>query len=97
MHPTLSRWRSGIRHTLFYNSCILTWHSIVVSEQLVRLQLAQEVEEGEQDYLVDLEGSQADDHPSVVILNGLRLEDDQCVYSHLDLLPVSIPILIVVD
>lgn len=91
MHPTLSRWRSGVRCIQFYNSRILTWHLIVVSEQLVRLQLAQEVEEGEQDYVADLEESQADDHPSVVILNGLRLEDDQCViptsiskYSHID-------------
>lgn len=79
MRPTLSRWRSGVRCTYFHNSRILTWHLIVVSEQLVRLQLAQEVEEGEQDYVADLEESQADDHPSVVVLNGLRLEDDQCV------------------
>jgi hypothetical protein len=50
----------------------------VVSEQLVRLQLAQEVEQEEQDDTADLEGSLADDHPSMVILNGLRLEDDQC-------------------
>jgi hypothetical protein len=57
----------------------------VVSEQLVRLQLAQEVEEGEQDYVAGLEGSPGDDHPSVVVLNGLRLEDDQYVHFHLDL------------
>lgn len=31
------------------------------------------------------EGSLADDHPSVVILNGLRLEDDQYVFFLLDL------------
>lgn len=57
----------------------------MVSEQLVRLQLAQEVDEEDQDYVADLEGSPADDHPSVVILNGLRLEDDQFVYFHLHL------------
>jgi len=78
MHPTLSRWRSGIRETYFYNPRILTWHLIVVLEQLVHLQLAQEVEQGEQDDTADLEGSLADNHPSVVVLNGLRLEDDQC-------------------
>jgi len=54
----------------------------VVSEQLVRLKLAQEVEEEEQDYNADVEGSLGDDHPSVVILNGLRLEEDQYVHSY---------------
>ena len=57
----------------------------MVSEQLVRLRLAQEVEEVEQDYVADVEASQADDHPSMVVLNGLRLEDDQCVDPHLNL------------
>jgi hypothetical protein len=51
----------------------------VVSEQLVRLELAQEVEAGEQDLDVGVEGSAADDHPSVVVLNGLQIEDVQCV------------------
>jgi hypothetical protein len=49
----------------------------VVSEQLVRLQLAQEAEEGDRELDMGMQGSLADNHPSVVILNGLRLEDDQ--------------------
>ena len=61
----------------------------VVSEQLVRLQLAQEVEAGDQELDVDVEGSVAGDHPSVVILNGLRIEDVQYVY----LLPNSWPLI----
>ena len=53
----------------------------VVSEQLVRLQLAQEVEAEDQELVdVDIDGLVAGDHPSVVILNGLRIEDVQCVY-----------------
>ena len=51
----------------------------MVSEQLVQLKLAQEVEEGVQDNTGGVEGL-SDDHPSVVILNGLRLEDDQSVF-----------------
>jgi len=58
----------------------------VVSEQLVRLKLAQEVEEEAQEDDAGVEGLLDDDHPSVVILNGLRLEDDQCVHSPHDLL-----------
>jgi len=49
----------------------------VVSEQLVRLQIAQEVEEEDQELDVGIEGSPVDDHPSVVILSGLRIEDAQ--------------------
>jgi len=63
---------------------MLTWHSKVVSEHLVQLQLAQEVEQGEQELNVGIEGLSVDDHPSVVILNGLRLEDDQYVCFCLD-------------
>ena len=55
------------------------WHSTVVSEQLVRLQLAQEVDEGDDELGVAIEGFSAGDHPSVVILNGLGIEDAQCV------------------
>ena len=51
----------------------------MVSEQLVRLKIAQEVEEEHQELDVGIEGSSVDDHPSVVILNGLRIEDAQCV------------------
>jgi hypothetical protein len=65
---------------------ILTRDRLVVSEQLVRLKLAQEVEEGEQGDNASVEGLPGDDHPSVVILNGLRLEDDQYVYSYINLL-----------
>ena len=50
----------------------------MVSEQLVRIQLAQEVEEQE-GLDTGADGSSADDHPSVVILNGLQIEDDQYV------------------
>ena len=60
---------------------MLTWHSTVVSEQLVRLQLAQEVDEGDDELGVVIEGFLAGDHPSVVILNGLGIEDAQCVCS----------------
>lgn len=60
-------------------------HFIVVLEQLIQLQLAQQVEEGEEDYITDLEGAVTNDHLSVVILNGLWLEDDQYVSFHLDL------------
>jgi len=42
------------------------------------MKLAEEVEEREWDAGVD--ASSEDDHPSVVILNGLHLEEDQCVY-----------------
>jgi hypothetical protein len=52
----------------------------VVLEQLVRLQLTQEVEVEDQELDVDIEGSAAGDHPSVVILNGLQIEDVQYVY-----------------
>ena len=65
---------------------ILTRDRLVVSEQLVRLKLAQEVEEGEQGDNAGVEGLPGDDHPSVVILNGLRLEDDQYIYSYINLL-----------
>jgi hypothetical protein len=51
----------------------------VVSEHLVRLKLAEEVEEEEQDADAGINASSGDDHPSVVILNGLRLEDEQYV------------------
>jgi hypothetical protein len=63
---------------------MLTWHSIVVSEQMVRLQLAQEVDKEADELDVGVERSLADDHPSVVILNGLRIEDAQCVRLWLD-------------
>lgn len=52
----------------------------MVSEQLVRLKLAQEVEEEAQGYDASVEGSLGDDRPSVAILNGLWLEDDQYVH-----------------
>jgi hypothetical protein len=84
MHPILSRQRSDVSSAWFYNLFTLTWHSKVVSEQLVRLQLAQEIEEGEHEVNAAMEGPSVDDHPSVVILNGLRLEDDQCVCFHID-------------
>jgi hypothetical protein len=42
------------------------------------MKLAEEVEEREWDVGVD--ASSEDDHPSVVILNGLHLKEDQCVY-----------------
>ena len=58
---------------------MLTWHLTVVSEQLVQLQLAQEVDEGEDKLDGGVEGSLAGDHPSVMILNGLGIEDTQCV------------------
>ena len=57
----------------------------MVSEQLVRLQLAQEVEEEEGLDVGGVDGSSADDHPSVVILNGIQIEDDQYVCLSLDL------------
>ena len=80
MRPILSRQRSDVSGSDFNSLCLLMWHSTVVSEQLVRLKLAQEAEEEEQELDAGLEGSSIDDHPSVVILNGLRLEDDQCIY-----------------
>ena len=69
---------------LFSSLLMLTWHSIVVSEQMVQLQLAQEVDKEADELDVGVEGSLADDHPSVVILNGLRIEDAQCVRLWLD-------------
>jgi hypothetical protein len=55
----------------------------VVSEQIVRLQLAQEVEAGEGlDAGKDV--SSTDDHPSVMILNGLQIEEDQYVFFYID-------------
>ena len=57
----------------------------MVSEQLIRLQLAQEVDEGADELDVGIEGLPAGDHPSVVILNGLHIEDAQCVCLQLDL------------
>lgn len=41
------------------------------------MKLAEEVEEREWAAGVD---TSEDDHPSVVILRGLHLEEDQCVY-----------------
>jgi hypothetical protein len=64
---------------------MLTWCSIVVSEQLVRLQLAQEVDEGENVLDAGIDGLSTDDHPTVVILNGLQIEDVQCVCLKLNL------------
>lgn len=64
----------------------------MVSEQLVWLKVAQEVEEEAQDYNAGVEESLADDHPSVVILNRLQLEDDQYVH-----FPLNLPILIWLD
>jgi hypothetical protein len=55
----------------------------VVSEQIVRLQLAQEVEAGE-GLDVGIDGSLTDDHLSVMILNGLQIEDDQYVCISVD-------------
>jgi len=78
-HPILSRQRSDVSSSDFNSLFSLTWHSTVVSEHLARLKLAQEAEEEEQELDAGMEGS-IDDHPSVVILNGLRLEDDQYVY-----------------
>ena len=49
----------------------------MVLEHLVRLKLTQEAEEEEQEVNVAVEASSDDEHPSVVILNGLCLKDDQ--------------------
>ena len=68
-----------------YSLLMLTWRSIVVSEQMVWLQLAQEVNKEADELDVGIERSLADDHPSVVVLNGLQLEDAQCVCLLLDL------------
>jgi hypothetical protein len=54
----------------------------VVSEQLVQLQLTQEAEAEDQELDVNVEGLAVDDHPSVVVLNGLHIEDIQCVCFH---------------
>jgi hypothetical protein len=54
---------------------------------LARLQLAKEVEDNEQELNAGVEGFSVDDHPSVVILNGIRLEDDQYVGPFVDLWP----------
>ena len=51
--------------------------SLGISEHLVRMKLAEEVEERDWDASID--ASSEEDHPSVVILNGLHLEDDQYV------------------
>ena len=56
---------------------MMTWHLPVVSEHLVWLKLVQEAEEEEQEVNAAVEASSDDEHPSVVILNGLHLEDDQ--------------------
>ena len=60
----------------------MTWY-LVISEHLVRMKLAEEVEEREQDAGMDVLSEE--DHPSVVILNGLRLEDEQYAYLSLNL------------
>ena len=52
---------------------------------MVRLQLAQEVDKEADELDVGIERSLADDHPSVVVLNGLQLEDAQCICLLLDL------------
>lgn len=49
----------------------------MISEHLVRMKLAEEVEERDRDAGEDAWSEE--DHPSVVILNGLHLEDEQCV------------------
>ena len=55
----------------------MTWH-LVISEHLVRMKLAEEVDERERD--VGIDALSEEDHPLVVILNGLHLEDEQYVY-----------------
>lgn len=47
---------------------------LVVSERSVRLQLAQEVAATEQ---AEYEDSSQGEHPTVVIVNGLAVEEDQ--------------------
>ena len=47
-----------------------------ISEHLVWMKLAEEVEES---WDASIDASSEEDHPSVVILNGLHLEDDQYV------------------
>ena len=55
---------------------LITCH-LGISEHLVQMKLAEEVEERDWDMSID--ASSDEDHPSVVILNGLHLEDDQYV------------------
>jgi CRISPR/Cas system CMR-associated protein Cmr5 small subunit len=59
----------------------MTWHFAGVSEYLVWLKLAEEVEEEEQEVNTGINASSGDDHPSVVILNGLHLG----VYAYLSM------------
>ena len=51
----------------------------MVSEHLVRLQRAKEVEDEEYEVNASIDTASEDAHPSVVVLNGPRLEDDQYV------------------
>lgn len=52
-------------------------HPLGISEHLVWMKLVEEVEEREWDASID--ASSEEDHPSVMILNGLHLEDDQYI------------------
>ena len=85
MRPIPSRQRSSVSRIYFYHPFMMTtWHFLVISEHLVQMKLAEEVEEREQEANVGIDASSDEDHPSVVILNGLRLEEDQYVYSFLN-------------
>ena len=64
MRPILSRRRNDVRSIGFMIwVLILTRDRLVVSEQLVWLKLAQEVEEGEQGNNASVEGLPGNDHP----------------------------------
>jgi len=77
MHPIPSKQKNAVRTIDFDCFLLIMRHPIGISEHLVRMKLAEEVEERDWDASID--ASSEEDHPSVLILNGLHLEDDQYV------------------
>ena len=84
MHPIHSRQKNAVRAINFECLFLITCHLLGISEHLVRMKLAEEVEERDWDASID--ASSDEDHPSVVILNGLHLKDDQYVFLSLNVL-----------
>jgi len=77
MHPIPSRQKNTVR-IIDFDCFLLIMHGpLGISEHLVWMKLAEEVEERDWDASID--ASSEEDHLSVVILNGLHLEDDQYV------------------
>ena len=77
MPPTPSRQRNKVNRSSLYQCLMMMWY-LAILEHLVQIKLAKEIEERERDVGMDIVSEE--DHPLVVILNGLHLEDEQYVH-----------------